>query len=383
MKNYYPFLVCLIFASFLVNGCSSGNKEYYRLLKLGSKCEIIGYYPVDDDSADIVNCYRVKTDNNNKIVEVEYIEYGKANIDSYFGALIIVIDYSGGYETRIYQNPGGKPMENSEGVYSNCLSWDEKSNSFLVSNHDVDGSIMLNVNGVAEYINKLDEKDQIIQSLSADKNGTPISDKKGVSEKRMKYDNQKNEIEEKYFGLDGNPVSRRDLGVGTVKASYDREGNIEEERYYDTAGQLKERSDLGVALIHFKYNERGEPTEIKFFGVDGKLKNCEGGIKLSSIFMHRDELKFFSEPASHCILRQLGPQILSGNALISLNYDERGHMSEISFYDCSEQLTNNVFLRAAIIQFQYDRHGLPKKVTFLDKDRKVIMEKNKYDFHFF
>jgi len=234
MKGCLKGVLVLVTGVFLlIEGCTKKPANYYRKIELDGRYSIVGRYPVPDKIANKVNCYHFIYDEKGKLIKVEYLKSGKLQNDPYFGVARIIIEYSEGYEKRIFQDAKGKPKANSDGVYSIRLKLDENNNPISLFNYDKEGNLTEDKYGVAQYLWTLDKKGWRIKSIRIDKDGERITDNNGYYELRWKYDGKGNIIERSNHGKDGQLLEGKD-GVAITRMKYDENGNTIEERYFGT-----------------------------------------------------------------------------------------------------------------------------------------------------
>ena len=76
------FILCI----FLFASCSSEKQEnYYRKVRLDGTYSIIGRFPVADELAKKIDCYRFVYNKDGQIAKIEYLEKDKITRDTYFG----------------------------------------------------------------------------------------------------------------------------------------------------------------------------------------------------------------------------------------------------------------------------------------------------------
>lgn len=85
--------------------------------------------------------------------------------DSEFGVAQIKIEYSEGFEKRIFQDAEGKAIANNNGVYSLRLKIDNNGNPISLFNYDGEGNITADNNN---------EEGRGIKSIRINKKGNVI-----------------------------------------------------------------------------------------------------------------------------------------------------------------------------------------------------------------
>jgi hypothetical protein len=242
-KTQISVLLVMI-AALILGGCGKRPANHYRKIDIGSRHEIVGRFPVDDETAAKINCYHFIYDKNHKLVTVEFQRNGRLDYDSYLGVARVIIEYSEGFEKWMYQDAKGRPIE-YEDAYSIRLKLNESGYPTSMFLYNKDGELAKDKNGVSQYLWTCDGKGRRVNAIRLDKNGERITDSNGLYESRWKYDKEGNVLERRFYGTDEQLRESNDGGVAIVKNKYDGQGNKVEISYYGTDEQLKENK-IGV-----------------------------------------------------------------------------------------------------------------------------------------
>jgi hypothetical protein len=276
--------VLLVFALLtilaLVPHCGKkyASLNYYRYASLDEMYGIIGKYPVSEDLASRINCYRFAYNKDGELVKIDYLKEGKNAKDPLFRTAQITIVRKKGFEERIFQNTAGKPTRNSFGVYTIRIKLDSDHNPAQLAHLDREGKLMENNRGVATYSWTLDEKGRKIKAVLLDISGNQITDSRGHYALRYRYDEGGNIVEMSNHGERGE-LLMNSSGIATIRQKFDDHRNLIEQKYFSPAGKLAENGD-GFSIVRMKYNEMGNVIEQSHFGADKKLKEVREGVAI-------------------------------------------------------------------------------------------------------
>jgi len=223
--------------------------------------------------AKMTNCYRVRFDSKNQILEAEYLKRNKPVFDnSGFAGLKIV--YSNELEKRVFLNPAKQPMKNSLGVYSIGLILNNKKLPVSLNNYDDKDELTEDINGVAVYNWTLNRDNWKVESIFNDKSGNRIVDKNGCYFIKYKWgeDDQAYTPEVSYYGKDGELQDGK-RGYSIIRMRFDKlTENLLERRYLNSKYHLTLNSD-SFAVIRIKYNKKGKLINKSLFDSSEQLVN--------------------------------------------------------------------------------------------------------------
>ena len=272
------FALIIFFTAFSHCTKEYASLNYYRHASLDERYGIIGKYPVSEDLANRINCYRFAYNKDGELVKIDYLKEGRNAKDPLFRAAQITIVQKKGFEERIFQNPAGKPARNSFGVYAIRIKLDSDHNPVQLTHLDREGKLTENNRGVATYSWTLDEKGRKIKAVLLDISGNQITDSRGHYKLRYRYDERGNIVEMSNHG-EGGELLMNSSGIATIRQKFDDHRNLIEQKYFNPAGKLAENGD-GFSIVRMKYDEMGNVIEQSHFGADKKLKEVREGVAI-------------------------------------------------------------------------------------------------------
>ena len=154
--------------------CTDTKPRYYRHVEIDGRYSIEGRYPVTEELAKKINCYRFVFDDRGKISRIEYLRNGKPALDNKLGVASIVFQHEKDYEQRVYLNQAGRPAADKSGVYSIRLRLNENKHPVALLNYGRTGELSADRQGVVQYIWTIDAKGRRVVSIQADKEGKRI-----------------------------------------------------------------------------------------------------------------------------------------------------------------------------------------------------------------
>ena len=143
----YVSTAVVLISFFLISGCTKKPANYYRRVRIDSKYEIVGAYPVADELAKKTNCYHFVYDEKGRVIKVEYLVHFKGgwwhllNVPFLLftmkfppalglGVYGVKIEYADGHEKWTYLDSEGEPTNRDflfGRVYSIRLKLNEKN----------------------------------------------------------------------------------------------------------------------------------------------------------------------------------------------------------------------------------------------------------------
>lgn len=296
------------------------------------------------------------------------------------------------------------PVGDSENIYGQSYSYDEKGRIIEVQFLGQDGKVRGNKIGLAIKQYTYDEDDNWTQVRYLSATGNPSHDGNNCPLVKISYDKWGNRESERYYTLDEKPSYRTDVAACGFVYEHDDNGFRTTQSYLDSKGNLIIGKN-GFAIARFTHNDDGYQTSIEFLDTEGSRVNNvsedgeisgvikytvnDKGLQLTitnydikdrpienSAGIHKYMCKYDSVGNLLQIDYQdknLKPAHYAGfNCSVKYKYDERYQCQSMSFYDEDGHLTydqNGV----AICQYTYDKTGNVVKYEFLDKDGKTLV----------
>jgi len=305
--------------------------------------------------AKMTNCYRVRFDSKNQILEAEYLKRNKPVFDnSGFAGLKIV--YSNELEKRVFLNPAKQPMKNSLGVYSIGLILNNKKLPVSLNNYDDKDELTEDINGVAVYNWTLNRDNWKVESIFNDKSGNRIVDKNGCYFIKYKWgeDDQAYTPEVSYYGKDGELQDGK-RGYSIIRMRFDKATeNLLERRYLNSKYHLTLNSD-SFAVIRINYDKKGKLTNKSLFDSSEQLVNsihkfCTtkynkyGNVVENQCYSKRSgknyiEFRYKYDSSQRIIERSSwknGKTLVADNtgyAIIRVKYNVLGEVIETNYFD--------------------------------------------------
>jgi hypothetical protein len=362
MKHNLLILFAIAFTSFILLGsCTNKSQNFYRSITFVNYYQIVGRFPIADSDSGNVNCYHFIYDEKGRLVNVKYLKGGRLSNDSYFDAAQIAIEYSEGYEKRIFKDAKGIVSNNDNGVSSIRIKLNEKNYATSIFNYDKEGNPTTDNFGVYQYLWTLNDKGQRIKSIRINKSGERITDNNGFYELHFKYDSRGNLIEQSNHGRDGQLIENEE-NTAMQRMKYDDSGNQIEIQFYGIDEQLKENKSNNIAMIRFKYDNYGKITEIRYYGRDEQLKENSNSDNAIIKFKY-DNQGNTVEVRSFGIDEQLKEYKSDGIAITQILYDKFGNTLETKFKGIDEQFKLNSD-GYAMIRYKYDESGNQSEVSY-------------------
>lgn len=299
------------------------------------------------------------------------------------------------------------PVGDSENIYGQAYSYDEKGRITEVRFLGQDGNVRGNKIGLAIKQYEYDENDNWTQVKYLSATGKPSHDGNNCPLVKINYDKWGNRASERYYTIDGKPSYRTDVVSCGFDYEYDDSGFRITQSYVDSNGNLM-LGKGGYAKVYSKYDKNGFQTEAEFEDKNGKKTNfiAENGDVYGRIKFTVDD-KGLMLSAAYYDLQDMPIEGPDGVHKVECMYDSVGNIlkkdylnkelqpAQIAGFQCSEKYTYNdrylcqsiVFCDKdgkltycqsgfAICQKTYDKMGNVVRYEFLDKDGKTLINRN-------
>ena len=296
------------------------------------------------------------------------------------------------------------PVGDSENIYGQAYSYDEKGRITEVRFLGQDGKVRGNKIGLAIKQYEYDDDDNWVQVKYLSATGNPSHDGNNCPLVKLTYDKWGNRASERYYTIDEKPSFRTDVSSCGFVYEYDDNGFRVTQGYVDSKGNLLIGKN-GFAQVRNTYNEDGYQTAIEFLDKEGKRVNNvsedgeisgivkftvnDKGMNLTTAYYDINDKPIESSVGVHKILceydsvgnvlkldyqgKNLKPTRYAGfNSSVRYVYDDRYQCKSMSFYDENGHLTYNQNGIAMCLK-TYDKTGNVIKYEYLDKDGKTLV----------
>ncbi len=344
----------LLFLLFFTGLHAEKYVGYYRRFYIDARqYQLRTEIPISKEKALKTNAYKVTFDENDRIVDVRFLEQNFQRYDnSRFTGM--TVSYADSIEKRTFVDYKNKSVRN-RGVYSYSLVLNDKKQPIKLVNFDAKGYITEDTDGVAIYIWTLDDKGRHVSETYLDKNYTSVWNKQGFYEKKYTWNEDKENyiVGHHFFDNKGKPI-KTDSHFASIIATFDKATeSLQSQRYFDVKNQPTIHKD-GFSTVIFSYDTEGNETERHF--LDRKEQPAENEEGIAKIKQQFDTLGNIVEQKFYGKNSALKAPKSTGIARVSYNYDARGKLIETSFYDADGQLAEN-HKREAVIRRTYDENG--------------------------
>ncbi|MGN0213320.1 MAG: protein kinase [Muribaculaceae bacterium] len=299
------------------------------------------------------------------------------------------------------------PVGDSDNVYGQAYSYDEKGRIIEVRFLGQDGKVRGNRIGLAIKQYAFDKDDNWTEVRYLSSTGNPSHDGNNCPLVKIGYDKWGNRTSENYLTIDGKPSYRTDFSVCGFTYEFDDDGNRVKTNTVDGKGKLM-ICKYGFATQQQSYNEDGFVIKEEYFDKEGKrvsMVNNDGsassivtytvddkGLSLSTAYYNTQEQPIEDANGVHKVVveydsvgnmkkadyltKDLKPAHNSGfNCGTRWRYNDQMLCQTMSFYDENGNLTYDNS-GVAICQFTYDKTGNVLKYEYLDKDGKTLVNSN-------
>jgi len=435
-KVFYLALISISLVIFSLAFPQDNIKEYYQL-KIDNSYNIQGRFPVETDSLEIGNFYRMTYDKQNRLIKIEYFKRFKSALNPLLNVAVIKIIYGTDNEVWKFYDASSEPVVNSLVAYAYKIHRDFKDGFIKISYLDQNDKLIQNNQNVTWNILILDSKRLAVKSFFFNSEGDTISNSAGEYELRYEYDEYGNNIkisnydnngdllevkkigaainmrlydkygspiEDKYYDRNNELINSSQWKYPRVCADYDKYGNriklsnfdnnntlryelyydiygnLLETRAYDENGKLNIDPNMECAILRRKYDDKDNLIELSKYGIDGKLKGNDSGVAIGRYFHNENNIRV----EEHGLDEQMKLVIIS-------MYDTLGNMIEQSFYDGDRILKEND-LGFAVVKWTYDDMNKINEGHYQNKlrettlilkydDNSNIIERSHYDGH--
>ena len=369
------------------------SHRYCRQIRWETDLSLSCRFEISADKTKEVNAYNLVYDDKGRLIRWEYLRAGQKAIENHLVPSSRVFEYNAqGYKISNL-NYQGQPAPDSQGIYSWLLVRDEQKHQATLSSYDQYGKLKNNQNECAGRNYVLDEKGRINESYCQSA-GRAQGLSRGASKglfvySHYTYDAQGNIIEAKVTDENGLAV-QNSFGVSDYKYKYDQAGNLIEEKFFNLEGKLVENQALtpdwtpnlvdeqgldylaGAAMVRYQFGDFGNPLELRFFGTMGdKVEVGKGNAHL--IKMQYDsrgnlvEVRFYNKN-DHLLMTTTKKWA----AVVKMKFDEMGNLAERSYYDNKEKPALEKQEKAAVVKNKYDAHRNLVEVSYFGPNGKPV-----------
>lgn len=285
-------------------------------------------------------------------------------------------------------DPQGTPMMQDAGKSGVSVEYNEYNRPVRYTNLDVNGAPIEDIDGVGVMTMEYDRMGNIVCFGQYDASGTKRVNSKssGYSFVKHTFSDTGDCTETAYYDAEGKLCSNYQNHYARIVRTYNDRGDVIKERYFDTAGQLM--LVQGVAGYDMTYDNHGNRLTYFPVGLDGKQSKThyemrytydERDNQISSAYydngravensdrIHRTELEYnirnqIVEMRTYNVKNQLTPSKKDGYSIIRREYDQRGNIIRVSYYDAN---------RAPVIS----KEGYATHISEYDAMGRVIHQK--------
>ncbi len=190
------------------------------------------------------------------------------------------------------------------------------------------------------------------------------------------------------FDAKGEPTLLKE-GLYRVENDFDKWGRKTETRFFNLAGGAATYQSWGAHRVAWNYDEHGNGTSIKLFNFAGAA--IKAGANLFDFPAHEQRLSYDQQnrPVTYAYYDQDGRPITGSEGwhLVRFEYDEKGYVSAISYFDDTDKPVNLQPDGYHRWQSVNDEFGQPLEKRFFDATGKAVtlrnggyhLRKNEYD----
>lgn len=327
--------------------------------------------PISKEKARKTNAYKVTFDENDRVVDVRFLEQNYQRYDD-FGFTGMTVAYTDSTEKRTFVDYKNRPVRN-HGIYSYSLTLNDKKQPVELTNFDARGYISEDADGIAVYVWTLDERGWLISERFLDRNYASVWNKKGFYEAKYTWNEDKDNYIVGYYFFDGKgkPI-KADNNVAGIVSTFDKATeSLQARRYFDVKNQPTTHKE-GFSSVVFTYDGDGNETERLF--LDKKEKPTENEEGIAKIEQQFDSLGNIIEQRYYGKNNQLRAPKSTGIARVSNRYDASGKMIERSYYDAFGQLAENK-KKEAVIRWTYNADGKLQSIKGYNAKNQWVSER--------
>ncbi len=400
--------------------------RYYRHLSLPLFNRIILTYPIDPDSSESINCYKVKYDQYGRITEISHQIGGRLSFDSTKSFAKLEIEYLKHNETWRLFDEMLHTINHSNISYSTFVT-DPHSFQLTQLFYSADNNLTTDTIGVSKYLVPLDSLFRPISRFALSAEDDTIYDNLGAYEIRYKYDSNDNLTDELTFGKSGrksintygfhlmhidydnyrnklsvcfcdtlqSPAINNQYMAHSLHFKYDHIGNITSTAFRDEYNNPIFNQDMGFAVANMEYFDKGSIRTIKSYNHEsaplqtviynefGKIIGIDVYSSVDKLYeyinedyyFYRDEVNDYEQLICRSFYDIDGNyyRLSKGYSYYCIKYDLNQKPTEISYYDEEKRLTIAHDLGAAIVESKYDSRGNGIELRYLDVNRKSMI----------
>ena len=258
--------------------------------------------------------------------------------------------------------------KNNDGVAGLKAEYNERGDQVKLSSYDLDGELCLNVNGYAITHNEY--YDNCIETTYFDVDGVPCNTVLGFHKARALY-NHYGLMHMLEFFNKGDSLCVTKNGYAYCKNTINELGYVTQIEYFDEKGDYIACN--GSEIIRYGYDERGRNTSVNFYFGDGRTAVNKDGI--SSILRKYDTRgNMVEESYVDSTGKQFAPRCL-GYAKWIKEYDSRNLEQYFALFDEDDDLVslNN---GVAVSKYEYNDRGILIGITYYDENRNICLNKD-------
>lgn len=239
---------------------------------------------------------------------------------------------------------------------------------------DTAGIPVNNIYGVGQYVFTYDIKGNKISEEQYDATGRNRvnATNTGISYIRYSYNDNGDCIEIAYYNADNKLCNHYLEHKARIVYTYNDRGDMLTNRYYNASGKLTLVN--GIAGSNNTYDDRGNLLSNLPIGLDGKLAN--GKLEIRYTYDDHDNQTSFS-------LYENGTPVLNSNNIHreESDYNLRNQITEVRTYNVNNQLSPRKGERYSITRQEYDARGNMISLSFFDANNKPVAKSEGYACH--
>ena len=272
--------------------------------------------------------------------------------------------------------PYGTDKQLVPGRYIICYEYDNHDNCIAMEYYDRNRNKTLN-KGYFRMVHVFNDRHQIIEEKYYDKNNNLVISSDGFAVGKCEYDNRGNRTEYAVFDASEKPVfvTFRD-GYGNItdryarmKIEYDAMNREVKYLYFDEKEQFTNPTVQAPEKI-YGYDKWGNKNYFAYADGEGNLINHA---KYYYAY-HSSEYDIKGNLLSQAYYDKDGkPYNSDGFYKITCSYNKEGHNIETRYWDASDNLRKNSY---AIIRYKYDERGNMTEISYFNNLDKPIDNSN-------
>lgn len=287
-------------------------------------------------------------------------------------------------EERIY-NHLDKPTYNKNGYHICRQKFDQKGKLISKSYFDSDEKPVFIKGGYHENRFSYDSYDNVNEHSYFGFNNQVVLCSELYHAQKILYDTLGRELQWNYYGLTKEPCEFKDDYYHCCRFVYDERGDLVKLSYYDLYSNSTEAEDNWSSKVML-YDNRHNLVQIKYLDKNGKPVICKRGFSI--VQYNLDDRGNIIKEQYYGVDSWLKPvNCIEGYQTRTSEYDGRGHLKTISFFDESGRKAIDSLYGCHLVELACDEKGNDTLLIYWGNDGKLVMADGvnkvriKYDEH--